>query len=233
MFNLKLAAAMILGLCMAASSVLAKGSIDNFAEAKRVAASIYKQHSRSFYCDCPFSYQGNKLIPQTQSCGYQIRKQAVRGNRIEWEHVMPAWDFGHQRQCWQQGGRKACQKDPVFNQMEADLHNLVPSIGELNADRSNFGFGLIAGEPRAYGQCDFEVDFEADLAEPRPEIRGDIARIYLYMALEYQLNLSSAQRKLFEVWNRQDPVDDWERQRDRLIQQKQGNSNPYVSNPVP
>lgn len=214
------------------SPVMAAGGIDSFSEAKRVAASLYKQHPRSFYCDCEFSYQGNKLVPQPQTCGYQPRKQAVRGQRIEWEHVMPAWDFGHQRQCWQQGGRKACQADPVFRQMEADLHNLVPAIGELNADRSNFKFGLIPGEYRAYGQCDFEVDFEADLAEPRPEIQGDIARIYFYMAGRYALQLSPAQRKLFDVWNRQDPVDGWERQRDQLIQQKQGNFNPYVREAV-
>ena len=42
---------------------------------------------------------------------------------------------------WKDGGRKACSKDPIFNKMEADMHNLVPAIGELNADRSNFRYG--------------------------------------------------------------------------------------------
>jgi endonuclease I len=31
--------------------------------------------------------------------------------------------------------------DEVYQRAEADLHNLVPSIGEVNGDRSNFSFG--------------------------------------------------------------------------------------------
>ena len=45
-------------------------------------------------------------------------------SRVEWEHVVPAWQFGHQRQCWQDGGRKNCAKDPVYRKMESDMHNL-------------------------------------------------------------------------------------------------------------
>lgn len=205
-------------------------SASNFTQAKQLAASLYKQHPRSFYCDCPFLYQGKKLVPQLAECGYQIRKQATRANRIEWEHVVPAWELGHQRSCWQQGGRKACQADPGFQQMEADLHNLVPAIGEVNADRSNLAYGIIPDENRVYGDCDFEVDHQARMAEPRAAIRGDIARIYLYMNDRYALNLSDSQKLLFADWHRQDPVDSWERQRDQWIQQRQGNSNPYVSN---
>lgn len=63
----------------------------------------------------------------------------IRATRIEWEHIVPAWVMGHQRQCWQKGGRKSCtDTDPVFREMEADLHNLAPAIGEVNGDRSNY-----------------------------------------------------------------------------------------------
>ena len=41
---------------------------------------------------------------------------------------MPAENFGKHLPCWQDGGRKACEKDPVFSKMEADMHNLVPAI---------------------------------------------------------------------------------------------------------
>jgi endonuclease I len=38
-----------------------------------------------------------------------------RAARIEWEHIVPAWQIGHQRQCWQEGGRKNCTRnDEVF-----------------------------------------------------------------------------------------------------------------------
>lgn len=79
---------------------------------------------------------------------------------------MPAWAFGHQLQCWQEGGRKACRKDPRFVQMEGDMHNLVPAVGEVNGDRSNYSFGMLPGESRVYGRCDVEIDFKARKVEP-------------------------------------------------------------------
>lgn len=102
-----------------------------------------------------------KLVPDLDSCGYEPRKQAKRANRIEWEYVVPAWAFGHQLQCWQDGGRKNCKKTPAFARMKADLHNLVPAIGEANGDRSNYSFAMLEGETRAYGSCDLEVNFKA------------------------------------------------------------------------
>lgn len=40
---------------------------------------------------------------------------------------------------------------------------------------------MIPNESRAYGQCDFEVDFKDRRAEPPANRQGDIARIYFYM----------------------------------------------------
>jgi len=112
--------------------------------------------------------------------------------------------------------------------MEADLHNLVPAIGEVNGDRSNFRFAMIEGEPRVYGQCDFEVDFKERKAEPRDAIRGDIARTYFYMADRYKLTISKQQRQLFNAWHRTDPVDVWETERNKRIGDIQGNLNSYI-----
>ena len=41
---------------------------------------------------------------------------------------MPAENFGRHLSCWKEGGRKACKNDPIFNEMEADMHNLVPAV---------------------------------------------------------------------------------------------------------
>jgi deoxyribonuclease-1 len=40
---------------------------------------------------------------------------------------MPAQNFGKHLHCWKEGGRKACQKDQIFQKMEADMMNLVPA----------------------------------------------------------------------------------------------------------
>ena len=69
---------------------------------------------------------------------------------------MPAENFGRQLSCWKEGGRKACKNDITFNEMEADMHNLVPSIGELNADRSNYKFAADKVKVGQYGKCEFQ-----------------------------------------------------------------------------
>ncbi|RJG40013.1 endonuclease [Motilimonas pumila] len=211
-------------------SSLASAEITSFRQAKKIAADIYQAHPLSFYCGCDIERQGKKLVPNLDSCGYQIRKQEKRASRIEWEHVMPAWEIGHQRQCWQNGGRKNCNKvDPEFKVMTADLHNLVPAIGEVNGDRSNYQFTESKLQPHQYGQCDMLVDFKNKKASPPDLQKGAIARIYLYMEQRYQIRISKQQKQLYQAWHKLYPVTPWECQRDTLIQAKQGNNNPFVA----
>jgi len=201
----------------------------NFRQAKKQLKALYKgEHQTSFYCGCEFRYQGKKLIPDLHSCGYQVRKQQKRASRIEWEHIVPAWAFGHQRQCWQNGGRKACKKDPEFRLMEGDMHNLVPAIGEVNGDRSNFRFSDWNGSPKQYGQCEMIVDFKSKKVQPTKISRGAIARAYLYMADQYSLKLSKSGRRLYQAWDKQHPPSRWECRRNQLIEEIQGNSNKFI-----
>lgn len=203
----------------------------SFSKAKKEAVKIYLDYPTSFYCGCDITWKDKKKgIPDLENCGYEVRKQEKRASRIEWEHVVPAWQFGHQRQCWQDGGRKNCTKnDKKFKMMEADLHNLVPAIGEVNGDRSNFRFSQWNGSKGAnYGQCSFKVDFKGRVAEPPAQSRGAIARTYMYMNKEYSFNLSKAQRQLMEAWDKQYPVSAWECERDQRIAKIQGNHNQFV-----
>ena len=165
-----------------------------------------------------------------KSCGYEVRTQETRASRIEWEHILPASSLGQARQCWQNGGRENCNRtDPVFNAMEGDMHNLAPSVGEVNADRSNFRFGVIPGEPSQYGACRFEVDSKQRVVEPREEIKGQIARIYFYMHDRYNLRMSDSQQQLYIAWNKAYPVLGWELERDRRIAARMGHNNPFVT----
>lgn len=205
----------------------------SFSQAKKHLQTVYKDHPTSFYCGCSIDQSAKKWRPELADCGYQARKNLNRAQRIEWEHVMPAWAFGHQLQCWQQGGRKACRKDPKFKQMEGDMHNLVPAIGEVNGDRSNYRFTMLAGEERKYGVCDFEIDFKAKAVEPPMAVRGDIARSYFYMRDTYGVRLSKKETQLFTAWDKQDPVDAWELTKSQRVSQKQGNPNPYVERGLP
>jgi deoxyribonuclease I len=219
---LRLLTSLLIGLSITAWAEHA----DDFSEAKRQAWKIYADNQVTFYCGC--DYKDGNVNPTR--CGYSARKQPKRGERVEWEHVVPAWEFGHQLQCWQNGGRENCEKtSKQFNLMESDLHNLVPAVGELNGDRSNFQYGMIEGESRVYGRCDFEVDFKGKTAEPPNDKQGDVARIYFYMRDTYKLTLSKQKTQLFEAWSKMDPVDAWELERDRRIAAVHGTSNCYVS----
>jgi deoxyribonuclease-1 len=200
----------------------------SFSQAKRHLLQIYQDHPTTFYCNCNYSLKDSKPAPNWNSCGFTPRKQAKRAARIEWEHVMPAYQFGNQMPCWKEGGRKACHKDEAFRMMEGDMHNLVPTIGEVNGDRSNYQYALIEGEDRVYGACDAEVNFQFKQFEPTPNVRGNIAKIYFYMADQYSVELDASQRIMFEQWALEDPVDDWEIELNYRIAAIQGNLNPYV-----
>jgi len=183
------------------------------------------------YCGCAWTWagaSGGRVDPA--SCGYQTRKQQNRADRIEWEHIVPAWTFGHQRQCWQNGGRKNCvATDPVFRAMEADLFNLYPSVGEVNGDRSNFNYGMVSGVAPQYGACATKVDFKDRTAEPRAEVKGLVARSTFYMFDRYGLSMSRQQQQVLMAWDRQHPVSAWERQRDQRTAAIMGHHNPFVT----
>jgi deoxyribonuclease I len=99
----------------------------------------------------------------------------------------------------------------------------------VNGLHSNYSMAMIEGEQRPFGAGDVEIAERK--IEPRPEIRGDIARIYLSMEASYPGRgiISDKNRPLFEAWDREDPVDAWECERDRRIAALQGNHNSFVA----
>jgi deoxyribonuclease-1 len=204
----------------------------SFSRSKRILATkIYHLHQKTFYAGCDYEIRGKKLVPILDSCGFHYRKNEKRANRIEWEHIVPAWYFGHNFQCWKDGGRKECRDtNDKFRQMEADMHNLVPAIGEINGDRSNYPYGNIRGEKRVYGKVDMEIESSLRLAEPKRSILGDIARVYLYMRDKYDMYIDPEHEEMFIKWNNQDPVTRWEKKKNLLVKNFQGDTNDYISN---
>jgi deoxyribonuclease-1 len=224
---------------VAASSRAQNTTIESFNDAKKRMVEVFAGHETTFYCGC--SYTGKEI--DLASCGYKPKKDdAKRAKRLEWEHVVPAHAFGQAFKEWRDGhpecvdsqgkpfqGRNCARKMvKFFRFMEADLYNLQPAIGEVNGLRLNYSMEMIPGEKREFGECDVEI--EDNKMEPRPEIRGDIARTYLYMDKAYPGKgiISRSNQKLFEAWDKLDPVDDWERERARRIEAIQGNQNPFI-----
>ena len=202
---------------------------------------VYPDHRVTFYCGC--RYDADRRI-DLASCGLQALADKPRAQRIEAEHIFPAAQFGNFRPCWRSpgdfpacvkgsgkavSGRECCQKvDPVFEAAHTDLMNLVPAVGEVNGQRSDFNWGMISGEPREFGGCNMEVDSSIRRVEPPETIMGDIARTMFYMADMYGFTLSRQDEQLYTAWSRQDPPDAWEIERNRRIKAIQGKGNRFV-----
>lgn len=215
---------------------------ESFSKAKKQMKQVYYDNQFTFYCNCIYDYKKEKgrekTVVYNDSCGYKPRKNKKRGETIEWEHIMPAYRFASGLQCWNEKicidkngksykGRKCCEKvDKKFRIMQADMYNLVPSVGELNGDRSNYSYGIIEGESRVYGECDFEV--RGKKAEPKEDIRGDIARTYFYMEETYNIELTDEERQLFIMWDKLDNISQWEKVRAERIKEIQGNENKFI-----
>jgi deoxyribonuclease-1 len=221
------------------SSLVNAGTASSWSAAKQLARDqVYSDRAVSFYCGCDYQSAGKSggKIDKT-SCGYEsgAAKHQKRANQLEWEHVVPASLMpARQFSCWTTGlpkcskpGRACCEKHDIkAREMIFDLHNLVPSVGQLNALRSNKRYSIIAGEARSLGVCD--VEWNKDILEPREEIRGDVARIWLYMNDKYGLVLSGDELSMYKRWSSSDPVSDWELVRNQRIKDIQGNGNPFI-----
>ena len=208
---------------------------DSFSQAKRLLRDhVYfdqNQTRGTFYCGCTFSWVGKSGgRTNLESCGFNVTKMPERAARIEWEHVVPASSGGRHMACWREGGRSNCQStSESFNRMEADMFNLVPSVGSVNAMRSNNNYGMVAGGYEDLGACPTKVGNTDRIFEPRDEVKGAAARVTFYMSDRYNIRLSRGQQAVLKAWDRQYPVTSWELERNRRISRAMGHTNPFVT----
>ncbi len=211
---------------------------DNFQEAKKVAKTLWSSH-RTFYCGCSYNQYG---IIDFESCDY-VPIDERKDKRITWEHVVPVSWFGRKLPCWDEGGcqlkngksfrgRECCRKmDKRFREMEADLHNLVPSIRSVNMARKNYVFGEYYSPQREkhyYHKCRIIIDDKYQVVEPCDEVKGAIARIHFYMSKKYDIPLTEQQKRLLTDWDKRFPAKEWEKTWNVNVAQIQGNLNEYV-----
>lgn len=223
--------------CLILATTVVAEPPNNFSKAKKLAGKIFKENPKTLYCGC--RYDSQKHI-DLKSCHMQQALKIKRAHRLEWEHMMPAENFGRQFRCWREKickdkkgraykGRKCCKKiDANFKRAEAELYNLWPAVGIINQKRSNYRYSPMQGTHDTYG-CNFLADSKQRKAEPSDESKGLVARANLFMADKYNIRLSKSQRKLFEAWNKQFPPSKWERQWASQVAYNEGYDNPYIT----
>ncbi|WP_338088003.1 endonuclease [Nocardioides lijunqiniae] len=126
-----------------------------------------------------------------------------------------------------------------------DIHHLRPEDVTVNSDRGNLDFDDGGTEndeaPGNYA--------DADSWEPRDEVKGDVARMILYMSVRYEggdgfpdlevndtVSNGSApghgRLSTLLEWNAQDPPSAFERRRnDVIFEDYQHNRNPFIDHP--
>ncbi|MHA5048775.1 endonuclease I family protein [Streptomyces sp. SD15] len=126
-----------------------------------------------------------------------------------------------------------------------DLHHLRPEDVQVNSTRGNKDFdnggSAVSGAPGSYT--------DSNSFEPRDAVKGDVARMILYMAVRYEgddgfANLEPndlvtngsvplhGRLSVLKQWNEQDPPNAFEERRNQVIYDTyQHNRNPFIDHP--
>ncbi len=108
------------------------------------------------------------------------------------------------------------------NDAVTDLHHLRSTDASVNSSRSNLPFIDGSGDYKRINNSWY----------PGDEWKGDVARMVLYLNLRYLEKIDKVGTKeLFLKWNLEDPVSEFEQQRNEVIFAAQGNRNPFIDNP--
>lgn len=117
----------------------------------------------------------------------------------------------------------------------SDAHHLRSIDYDLNNDRGNRRYADGSGHSAIIGANFY----------PGDEWKGDVARMMMYMYMRYQSRCAAAvvgkgstsysplgdMPNIFLEWNAEDPVNQYERNRNTVLQDMQGNRNPFIDNP--
>ncbi|MET3575410.1 endonuclease [Bhargavaea ullalensis] len=124
-----------------------------------------------------------------------------------------------------------------------DIHHLRPTDVQVNSSRGNLDFDEGGSPVKGCDGC-FKT---ANSFEPPDEVKGDVARMLFYMATRYgeddRVDLELNEKlgngtapyhgKLSTLlkWHEQDPVSEFEQNRNEKIFSVQGNRNPFIDHP--
>jgi len=124
-----------------------------------------------------------------------------------------------------------------------DIHHLRPTDVQVNSLRGNLDFDNGGSSVKGCSGC-YKT---ANSWEPPDAVKGDVARMLFYMATRYEqgdrvdlelnekLNNGSnpfhGKLSVLLEWHESDPIDEFERNRNEVIEQWQGNRNPFIDHP--
>ena len=213
------------------------------AELKTALFNIIKNHTT-----IPYSGLGEKYKQTDKRADGKLRDWYDNTTNYDWntsgwnkEHLVP--------QSW------FSESSP----MKSDIVHVVFTNSSSNSDRGSYPLAEVGKKSNKckttyciYGECK-TPGYTGTVYEPNDEIKGDIARIYFYMATCYEDKIASWTNgsgntviggnaykpykewymDMLMRWSKQDPVDEVEIARNNAIASKdvQNNRNPFVDYP--
>jgi endonuclease I len=126
-----------------------------------------------------------------------------------------------------------------------DAHMIRPADASVNSDRGNKDFDE-GGQQHGEATACYFTEFTW---EPRNEVKGDVARMILYMDVRYEGDNGEPDLRVVDAvntapapehgrlstlldWHEQDPPDAFEINRNNVIYSYQGNRNPFIDHPA-
>ena len=122
----------------------------------------------------------------------------------------------------------------------ADLHHIRPTENRTNSNRANLKYGEVSGGKTSTGNLSGDVGgtYGGGYFEPLDNVKGDVARICLYVYVRWGGSYScNSITKVFGSvdtlleWCEMDPVDTWEMGRNEVVEAYQGNRNVFIDYP--
>lgn len=125
----------------------------------------------------------------------------------------------------------------------ADLHHIRPSDATINSKRDNMKYGNVQSGATAQGSSLVGGmsggTYSNPYFEPLDNVKGDVARICLYVYARYGSEISKCGKitNVFQSvdvlleWCELDPVDEWEMSRNDVVETIQGNRNVFIDYP--
>lgn len=118
---------------------------------------------------------------------------------------------------------------------KSDLHILFPVLSNANSARGNIEFGDVVAplsspclaSKRGYTASGGNTPY----FEVPDSHKGNVARAIFYFSVRYRLPVRPNEEEALRSWNRLDPVDEFERERNEAIFARQHDRNPFVDHP--
>lgn len=159
----------------------------------------------------------------------KVIRTSVGPNRIPNNNTM------NTEHTWPQS--KGSKREPF----RGDLHHLFPTDSRANSKRGNHIFGEVDRGESPYHGCSASkygsvkgVDGERTGVrgyQPPEEHRGNVARALFYSSVFYGKKITPLEEFYLKKWHKEDPVDAEEKRRNDLIEEVQGNRNPFIDYP--